>query len=133
MFRAKKCISLVAVCLAFAVSSFAQERKGIISGSVKDSANSALTSALVELLPLGKKTASDDQGQFRITDVPAGEYTLSVSYVGFAVSNSTGQVEGGKTVNVDVVLKVASQSDQVMVTAERLQGEAEAINIERLS
>jgi len=133
MFSTKKCFCISVVCLVFALSSFAQERKGTISGSVKDSASSALTSALVELLPLGKKTASDDQGQFRITDVPAGEYTLSVSYVGFAVSNSTVQVEGGKTVNVDVVLKVASQSDQVMVTAERLQGEAEAINIERLS
>ncbi|HVS86743.1 MAG TPA: carboxypeptidase regulatory-like domain-containing protein [Candidatus Acidoferrum sp.] len=115
------------------MSSFAQERKGTIAGTVKDEANSALTSALVELLPLGKKIASDDQGQFRITDVPAGEYTVSVSYVGFAVSNSTVQVESGKTANVDAVLKVASQSDQVMVTAERLQGEAEAINIERLS
>jgi TonB-dependent receptor len=119
--------------VVLALSSFAQERKGTIVGSVKDEANSALTSALVELLPLGKKIASDDQGQFRITDVPAGEYTLSVSYVGFAVSNSTVQVESGKTASVDVVLKVASQSDQVMVTAERLQGEAEAINIERLS
>jgi TonB-dependent receptor len=82
---------------------------------------------------LGKKTASDDQGQFLFTDVPAGEYTLNVSYVGFAVSNSTVQIESGKTANVDVVLKVASQSDQIIVTAERLQGEAEAINIERLS
>jgi TonB-dependent receptor len=119
--------------LVLALSSFAQERKGTIAGTVKDEANSALTSALVEILPLGKKTASDDQGQFRITEVPAGEYTVSVSYVGFAVSNSAVQVESGKSANVDVVLKVASQSDQVMVTAERLQGEAEAINIERLS
>ena len=35
--------------------------------------------------------------------------------------------------NVDAVLQVASQADQVVVTAERLQGEAEAINIERTS
>jgi TonB-dependent receptor len=133
MFCSKRFLFACFASLVLALSSFGQERKGTIAGTVKDEANSALTSALVELLPLGKKTASDDQGQFRITDVPAGEYTLSVSYVGFAVSNSTVQVEGGKTANADVVLKVASQSDQVMVTAERLQGEAEAINIERLS
>jgi TonB-dependent receptor len=133
MFYSKRILLVSFASLVLALSSFAQERKGTIAGTVKDEANSALTSALVELLPLGKKIASDDQGQFRITDVPVGEYTLSVSYVGFAVSNSTVQVEGGKTANVDVVLKVASQSDQVMVTAERLQGEAEAINIERLS
>jgi TonB-dependent receptor len=133
MVHSKRLFLLCLASLIVAFPTFAQERKGAITGTVKDEANSALTSALVELLPLGKKTASDDQGQFRITEVPVGEYTLSVSYVGFAVSNSTVQVEGGKTANADVVLKVASQSDQVMVTAERLQGEAEAINIERLS
>jgi TonB-dependent receptor len=62
-----------------------------------------------------------------------GEYTLSVSYVGLAVSNTPVVVEAGKESTVNVVLQVASQNDQVMVTAERLQGEAEAINIERLS
>jgi TonB-dependent receptor len=133
MLHSKKVFLVCFALLALTFSSLAQERKGTIAGTVKDSANSALASALVEVLPLGKKIASDDQGQFRITDVPAGEYTLNVSYVGFAVSNSAVQVEGGKTVNVDVVLKVASQSDQIMVVAERLQGEAEAINIERLS
>jgi TonB-dependent receptor len=112
---------------------FAQSGKGIISGTVKDLGNSPLQSALVQLLPLGRKVVTDDHGQFRITDVPVGEYTLSVSYVGLTVSNTPVVVEAGKESTVNVVLQVASQNDQVMVTAERLQGEAEAINIERLS
>src|SRR3979490_975494 len=109
----------------------AQERKGPISGTVKDSGNSALQSGLVELLPLGRKVVTDDHGQFRITDVPAGEYTLSVSYVGLAVSNVPVVVHAGQEATANAVLQVASQVDQVVVTAERLQGEAEAINIER--
>lgn len=109
----------------------AQTAKGIVTGTVKDPANSTLTGARVELLPTGVKVVSDDQGKFRIPEVAPGEYTLSTSYVGFAVSNKPVSVEAGKTVNVDVVLEVASVSDQIMVTAERLQGEAEAINIER--
>jgi len=112
---------------------FAQSGKGILSGTVKDSGNSPLQSALVQLLPLGRKVVTDDHGQFRITDVPVGEYTLSVSYVGLTVSNTPVVVEAGKESTVNAVLQVASQNDQVMVTAERLQGEAEAINIERLS
>src|SRR3979490_1010616 len=109
----------------------AQERKGTITGTVKDSGNSALQSALVELLPLGRKVITDDHGQFRITDVPAGEYTLSISYVGLAVSNVSVVVHAGQEATANAVLQVASQVDQVVVTAERLQGEAEAINIER--
>lgn len=56
-----------------------------------------------------------------------------MSYVGFAVFNAPVQVEGGKTVKVDATMQIASQVDQVLVTAERVQGEAEAINIERTS
>jgi len=117
-------------CIAPAL---AQTGRGTISGTVKDSAGATLSSALIELQPLGKRVVSDDLGQFRITEVPAGEYTLTASYVGFATFSSPAKVGAGQTVNVDPVLQVASQNDQVIVTAERLQGEAEAINIERLS
>jgi TonB-dependent receptor len=109
----------------------AQSGKGAVTGTVKDSGGSILSGALVELLPLGRKVVSDDAGQFRITDVPAGEYTLSVSYVGLAVANLPVVVTAGQEVAANPVLQVASQNDQVIVTAERLQGEAEAINIER--
>ncbi len=119
--------------LALNPTVYAQSGKGAVAGTVKDSGNSALQGALVELLPLGRKVVTDDHGQFRITDVPAGEYTLSVSYVGLAVSNTPVAVEAGKEINANPVLQVASQADQVVVTAERLQGEAEAINIERTS
>ena len=111
----------------------AQTGKGTITGTVKDSAGAALSSTLIEVQPLGRKVVSDDQGQFRITDVAAGDYTLAASYVGFAPFNGSVKVVAGQTVTIDPVLQVASQNDQVIVTAERLQGEAEAINIERLS
>ena len=111
----------------------AQTGRGTIAGTARDEANSALASALIEVQPLGRKVAADDQGQFRITDVPAGEYTVTVSYVGFATVSATVKVEAGQTASVDIMLKVASVSDQVIVTTERLQGEVEAINIERMS
>src|SRR5580700_6781772 len=109
----------------------AQSGKGAVTGTVTDSGGSVLSGALVELLPLGIKAVSDDQGKFRITDVPAGEYTLSISYVGLSVSNLPVLVSAGQEVTANAVLQVASQNDQVIVTAERMQGEAEAVNIER--
>jgi TonB-dependent receptor len=111
----------------------AQSGRGTIAGNAKDEVNSALVSALIEVQPLGRKAVSDDQGQFRITDVPAGEYTITASYVGFATFSATVKVEAGQTVSITAVLKVATVNDQVMVTAERVQGEAEAINIERMA
>jgi TonB-dependent receptor len=134
MRKSYRCVLFLLVCLvSLSGSAWAQTGRGTIAGTAKDEANSALASALIEVQPLGRKTASDDQGQFRITDVPVGEYTVTVSYVGFAPFKTTVKVQAGQTVNVDAVLNVASVSDQVIVTTERLQGEAEAINIERMS
>src|SRR6266446_10602229 len=109
----------------------AQESKGTISGTVRDPAGGVLVGALVELQPTGKRVVSDDQGQFRILDVAPGEYTLTASYVGFSPFTTTVKVAPGQVATADVAMTVASQNDQVIVSAERLQGETEAINIER--
>ena len=131
MSNGKRLFLALVATLALGLPALAQERKGTVVGTVKDSGNSLLQSALVELLPLGRKAVTDSQGQFRITEVPTGEYTLSVSYVGLAVSNVPVVVQAGQEATANAVLQVASQVDQVIVSAERLQGEAEAINIER--
>ena len=121
-------ILLNVLCL---IPAGAQEGRGTISGAVKDTNGGVLVGALVELQPTGKRVVSDDQGQFRILDVTPGEYTLTVSYVGFSPFSTSVTVAAGQVANPDVTLKVASETDQVIVSAERLQGETEAINIER--
>jgi TonB-dependent receptor len=126
-------LATVVLQMIWAVPAGAQAAKGVITGTVKDSGGSALASALVVVQPLGRNAVSNDQGQFRIADLPAGEYEVSASYVGFAAFSKKVQVTGGQIVNLDAVLNVASQNDQVIVTATQVQGEAEAINIERLS
>src|ERR1700692_3854297 len=109
----------------------AQEGKVSVTGTVKDSSNGVLKGALVELQPSAERAVSDDQGQFKITDVEAGEYTLTVSYVGLSNFTSTVKVNAGQAASVEGGLNVAGVTVQVVVSAERVQGEAEAINIER--
>src|SRR5712675_2210775 len=109
----------------------AQEARGTISGVVKDSNGGVLVGARVEIQPTGKYAVSDDQGQFRIPDVAPGQYTLTASYVGFAAFSTSVTVAPGQVATADAAMTVASQNDQVIVSAERLQGETEAINIER--
>jgi TonB-dependent receptor len=109
----------------------AQEARGTISGVVKDSNGGVLVGARVEIQPTGKYAVSDDQGQFRIPDVAPGQYTLTASYVGFAPFSTSTTVAAGQVATADVAMTVASATDQVIVSAERLQGETEAINIER--
>jgi TonB-dependent receptor len=118
-------------CALWMGSAMAQTGRGAVAGTVRDSQNGVLTGALVEIQPSGQKAVSDNQGQYKIPDVAAGDYTLTVSYVGFGNFTSPVKVDAGQTATVDPILKVASESDQIVVTAERLQGETEAVNITR--
>ena len=106
---------------------------GTVAGIVRDSAGLVLVSARVEVQPLGRQAVTDNQGEFRIPNLPAGAYTLTASYVGFSAYTANVTVEAGGTANVTASLQVLSAADSVMVTAGRLQGDAEAVNVERMS
>jgi TonB-dependent receptor len=117
--------------LVIAASAFtlhAQTGKGILTGSVVDSSGAAVPSAQIQLSPLNIRGVSDSQGDFRITDVPAGKYTVTVSYIGFASFTSEAQVAAGQTAELHLTLKVSSSSEEILVNASRPHGEAEAIN-----
>jgi TonB-dependent receptor len=111
----------------------AQSGSGAIAGSIQDSAGAILISAKVIVEPTGRQAATDDKGQFRISNLPSGQYTVTASYVGFSPYTATVTVAPGQTVSVNAALKVLSAADSVMVTAPRLEGEAEAVNVERMS
>ncbi len=115
----------------FGSSSFAQSNKGTITGRISDSGGGILQGAQILLQPGDISRVSDAQGEFTITGVTSGSYTASVSYIGMETVSVTLEVKAGSVARVDQELKVASQSQQVLVTAERAAGEAEAVNRER--
>jgi TonB-dependent receptor len=112
------------VCVAAELSS----KTAIIQGTVLDAGGAAVPGAELTLAPIHTTVASDTQGHYRIPDVPAGAYTLTVSYIGFAPLTSTVEVIAGQTLHLDLTLKVANASQGILVTASRPHGEAEAIN-----
>ncbi len=109
----------------------AQERNGSIAGLVTDSARAILQGARVELQPAAPPTVSNNQGEFAIAGLLPGKYTLTISYVGLAPFSKEVTVTGGQITRVNAELEVASTSESVTVSAERVHGEAEAINRER--
>jgi TonB-dependent receptor len=107
---------------------FAQTSRGAISGRVVDAAGAVLRAARVEVKPGGQSAITDDQGQYFIPDLAPGDYTVTVSYVGFAPFTSNIKVAQAQTARVDATMKVATATEEVLVTADRGRGEAEAIN-----
>jgi TonB-dependent receptor len=111
--------------------SAAQGRKGTISGHVTDTSGGVLQGAEVLLEAQDIKVVSDVQGQFFIRDLEPGNYSVSVTYVGFARFSQTVNVIAGQVATVDAKLAPESQNLEVLVTAERPSAEAEAVNRER--
>lgn len=114
--------------LAAMPSGVAQTGRGTIGGRVTDISGAVLRAARVEVQPGGQTTFTDDQGQYFLTDVAAGDSRITITYVGFATVTTNVKVAAGQAVRADAVMKVATATEEVLVTADRARGEAEAIN-----
>jgi TonB-dependent receptor len=111
----------------------AQQSTGTIVGTVTDKSQAILPGATVKLNPGGTSATSNDQGQFTIPNVAPGTYTLTVDYVGFTPGTANVTVAAGQVARANVVMDVASETESVIVTAERAHGEAESINEEKVA
>ena len=110
------------------IPAFAQSNKGLISGTVKDSAGAVLQGAKIELQPQVQPITTDAQGAFAIAGLTPGTYAVTISYVGFSTYSTSVTIVAGQPAHIDAFLKVGSASDSVVVTADRPFGEAAAIN-----
>ncbi len=109
-------------------SGFAQTARSSVSGTVVDSSGAALQGAAIKLSPGNINGVTDAQGAFTLLNVPAGSYSLTVSYIGFLPITSTVDVTAGKPLNLPLQMKVANAKEDIIVSASRPHGEAEAIN-----
>jgi TonB-dependent receptor len=110
----------------------AQAGKGSISGRVSDVAGGVLQGASVKIQPGGFSSVSNGEGQFAITNLPAGSYTVTIFYSGFSLFTKAVSLDGGQAISVDAVMQVASANQAINVHAD-LQGEAEEIQVQRTS
>src|SRR5258706_11733703 len=118
----------VCVQLLMVGATRAQSGRGTVSGRVTDTSGGVLQGAAVELDPAGLTRVSDAQGEFTFTGVAAGSYTITYNFVGMEPHSAPVEVKAGETVRADAVLKVESNEQEVIVTAERAHGEADALN-----
>lgn len=98
----KKLLTTFLFGLLLSFTAFAQS--GTVTGVVTDAnTGDPLIGTTVQLVELQRGTPSDTDGSFEITNVPAGTYTLRVSFVGYQTHEEQVEVGSG-TVTVDVAL-----------------------------
>ncbi|HEX4021718.1 MAG TPA: TonB-dependent receptor [Acidobacteriaceae bacterium] len=105
---------------------------GTISGTAKDSTGAVLSGAQITLQPGGATAVSNGQGEFVITDITPGTYSVSVSYVGFTTATSNVTVTADQTTTIDSILTVSKNSQKVTVYGGQ-DGDAMALNEQKTS
>jgi outer membrane receptor protein involved in Fe transport len=125
----KKQFSLLLILCLTSYLSFAQAPTGRakITGIVLDSADrQPVAFATVSLVnPQTNKPVSgavaDEKGQFSITKVPAGKFTLSVSFIGYQTTNRSIETEEKGEVTLGPVLlnQVVKELDEVTVEGQK--------------
>jgi TonB-dependent receptor len=123
---------LVLFALLGAVAS-AQGGHGTISGRAVDMAGAVIDGARVRLQPGDIVGATDGQGEFNFIGLAPGNYTLTISYVGFTDFTKQVAVTAGQATHIEAKMGVSGKSEEVTVIADRPHGEAEAINRQRTS
>ena len=110
-----KKLQYLMLALLFSASAYAQS--GSITGEVTDAeTGEALIGATVYIESIQKGAQTNLDGQYTISDIPTGTYTVTISYVGYKSFTSDVQVGDG-TVNLDAQLGVSLVGlDEVVVT-----------------
>ena len=111
----------VVLCLLFlAHSALAQTTVSTIEGTVKDAQGSFVSGAQIVVkspaLGIERTATTDADGFYRITALPAGNYSLSVSHSGFATRTFDNiELTVNRTLTVDIPLEVGAVQEQVDV------------------
>ena len=89
---------------------------GTVRGRVVDSAGIAIAQAVVSVDPGGLRATTRDNGEYAITHVPAGVYTLRVRRLGYLTPSASLTIAEGQTVtqNFTVTHSVVSLAEVVI-------------------
>ena len=79
--------------------------QGTLTGSILDENKKALTGAHIVLKETAAGTFADELGNYRLKNIDSGEYTVTVSFVGYETSSQRILITDGKTQELQVRLK----------------------------
>jgi len=112
----------IIVLLSLGGLAYAQEPAGTLEGEIQDASGAAVSAAVVSVTNrdtgFAIKQLSTREGSFHFASLPAGEYDLGASAVGFAPFTASAiRIDIGRTVRAAVKLEVAAGHSEVSVTA----------------
>ena len=129
MHRSHKQSLVLAIALLFSVISFAQKGGHTLNVTVTEKGTrDAIIMATMQLQPIGAMAVTDVNGKATINNIPSGEYTLQISYVGFEPVNT--RVKISKDLQMQFQMTPSSLSlREVQVVARQRESGASTANV----
>src|SRR5712691_10364582 len=118
----RRMFAIAAFLILLPAAAFAQD--GQIAGVVRDSSGGVMPGVLVEvtspaLIEKLRSATTDDSGQYRITSLPVGTYTVTFTLEGFSrQQRDSVALTTGFTAPVNVTMAVGQRSETVTVVGE---------------
>lgn len=126
--------TLALACLAALSSQSALAENGGVQGLLTDKNQSNyIQGAEISVKELGQSTVSRRDGSFRFANLPEGEYTLVVKYLGAPTVEVPVIISGGKIVQKDIALLAAGKNIENVTVYGQRTGQANAINLQRVA
>lgn len=115
---------LAAVAAALLAAVAGRALAGEVAGRITDAATGrALPNATVRIPELNRATRADRSGDYRFSDLPAGDYTVVAEYVGFGDASGKVAVQASGASSLPIALAgvaVGTGIEEVTVTRYRL-------------
>ena len=119
---AKVLLPVIAVVVLLPAAAFAQE--GQIAGTVRDTSGAVMPGVVVEatspaLIEKVRSATSDENGQYRLTNLPVGTYSVTFTLQGFTRQQRDNIIlTTGFTAPVNATMSVGGVAETISVTAE---------------
>ena len=115
--RTTTLLSLMLFCITLTANA---QSTGRVTGHVRDQTGTALPGVAIDLIVSSREltTGTDEAGEYRFDDVPAGNAELTFRLLNFSVLRRNVGVAGGASVTADAVLTLSMSAD-VIVTGTR--------------
>lgn len=107
--------TILTAIFTLAIISASAQSKSSISGNITNSDGQPAAMVSIQVREIKKGTTSNERGEFSISNVNPGHYTLVISYVGVPTIQTTIDVEAGKPAVTNIQLEAGSGQLQEVV------------------
>ena len=110
-------VALAATLLATTLQ--AQSKGGIVTGTVRDTAQLPVPGADVWLIPGGRRAKTDSAGRYTIGDLDNGNYSVTARKLGFAPEKWDARLSAQGRVEINFTLRRRTDLDTVRVVGKK--------------